>query len=167
MQEIGDLQINEDIAFQEKEWTAQRVGWAAMILIVLLAAAGLFGHGPISWTSAATDDGDLEVSFERFGRRGGSQAVTITAAASAATSSSWEIDVSRDYTGAVQINSVTPQPDSVETIQGALRYTFPQAEPGADLEVTLSITPDTLWGASGDIRLAGGEPVTVRQFFFP
>lgn len=167
MARIGDLELNEDISFQEREWTAERIGWGALLLVVLLALLGLFGNGPISWTSATSDSGDLEVSFERFGRRGGSQTLTVRAEASAASKGAWEIDISRDYLGAVRMDAMTPQPDSVSAVPGGSRYTFLQASDDADLEVELSLTPTTLWGASGDIGLADGDPVTVRHFFFP
>ena len=167
MERIGDLDINEDIAFQEREWTAERLGWVALFLVVTLALLGLFGNGPISWTSATTDDGSLEVSFERFGRRGGGETLTVRADASAASDGAWQVQIGRDYLGAVRVEAVTPEPDSVETIAGAVRYTFLQAEDGADLELELSLTPTTLWGASGEIGLAGADTVTVRHFFFP
>lgn len=167
MERIGDLEINEDISFQEREWTAERVGWGAIFLVILLALLGLFGNGPFSWTSSSSDDGDLDVSFERFGRRGGGQALTVRADASAASDGAWQIDISQDYLGAVRIDAITPQPDKVEVVPGGARYTFLQGDGGADLEVELSLTPTTLWGASGHVGLAGREPVTVRHFFFP
>lgn len=167
MDRIGDLEINQDMTFQEREWKVDRLGRALLVLLVVVSALGLFGHGPISWTDAAADDGSLEVSFERFGRRGGSQSVGITAPASAADDGSWQIELSNDYVGAVKIDAISPQPDSVEAVAGALRYTFTQAEPGADLELSLSLTPDTLWSASGTARVVGSAPVTIEHFFFP
>lgn len=167
MARIGDLELNEDISFQEREWTAERLGWAALFVLLALAVAGLFGNGPISWTSATSDSGALEVSFERFGRRGGAQTLTVRADASAASGGAWEIDISSDYLGAVRVDAITPGPDSVAAVPGGSRYTFLQAGEDADLEVELSLTPTTLWGASGDVALADGDPVTVRHFFFP
>lgn len=167
MERIGDLELNEDISFQEREWTAERIGWVALFVLLALAVLGLFGNGPISWTSATSDSGALEVSFERFGRRGGTQSVTLRAEASAASEGAWEIDISSDYLGAVRVDAMTPQPDSVAAVPGGSRYTFLQASDGADLEVEFSLTPTSLWGASGDIGLVEGDPVTVRHFFFP
>lgn len=167
MERVGDLEINEDMEFQEREWRWGRLGRALLVVIVLVSGVGLFGHGPISWTTAAADDGSLEVSFERFGRRGGSQKLGLTAPASAAQSGQWQVDLSHDFVGSVSIDSITPQPDSVEAVAGGLRYTFTQADPTAALEASLSLTPDTLWSASGTVGLVGGDAVAVRQFFFP
>lgn len=167
MARIGDMELDEDISFQEREWTAERIGWVALFVLLALAVLGLFGNGPISWTSTTSEDGALEVSYERFGRRGGTQTLTIAAEASAASNGAWEIDLSREYLAAVRVDAMTPQPDSVAAVPAGLRYTFLQATAGADLDVELSITPTALWGASGPLALAEGERVTVRQFFFP
>jgi hypothetical protein len=167
VERVGDLEIDEDVAFQAREWKVERIAWVGLGLVILLALAGLFGHGPISWTSASTDDGSLEVAFERFGRRGGSQDLVITAAASAADGGQWEIDMSLAYSETMDIDSITPQPESVEAVDGAVRYTFIQPEPGVDLEATFSVTPDGMWNTSGDIGFADGPSVRVSHFLFP
>lgn len=167
MERSRDLEVNEDLEFQRREWRAERIGWALLFLLILVAAVGLFGHGPLSWTSATSRDGTLEVSFERFGRNGGTQSLVVRAGASSAADREWQLDVGDDYVGAVKFTSISPQPDATDRIPGGIRYTFSQAEPAADLEVTFELTPDSLWSVSGELRLAGHEPVTVQQFFFP
>jgi len=132
-----------------------------------MAMLGLFGNGPLSWTSASTDDGSLEVSYERFGRRAGSQEVTITAAATAADGGTWQVELSQGFVDSVRISSITPQPDSVEAAPGGIRYTFSQADQNADLEAGFAVTPQVLWKQEAEISLAGGEPVTVSYFLFP
>lgn len=167
MKRVGDLEINEDLHFQRTEWTVERFGWAAIILVVVLAALGLFGHGPISWTTASADDGSIDVSYERFGRRGGSFELVVDSPATVATNGVWELDVSRTYFAAFTVESVTPQPDSVEAVDDAIRYTFLQGSPDAALEATFALLPKSLWRRSGDISLVGGEPVHLSHFFFP
>lgn len=167
MDRAGDLQIEQDLAFQEREWRFERFGWAALFALVTAGALGLFGHGPISWTSVSTDDGALEVRFERFGRNGGNQELVLDVAASAAEAGTWEINISRDYLGVLEVNSITPEPDAVESLGDELRYTFAQADPGADLRVSFDVTPDGLWRQSGRIGIAGGSSVRVTHFFVP
>lgn len=167
MKRVGDLEIDEDPAFQEREWKVERIGWAVLGVVILLAVSGLFGHGPISWTSASTDDGSLEVAFERFGRRGGSQDLVITAAASAADGGQWQIDISLGYSQDIDIDSITPEPESAEAVEGAIRYTFVQADPGVDLDVTFSVTPDGMWNTTGEVSFPAGPSVRIRQFWFP
>lgn len=167
MAEVQDLELDEDMEFQEREWRVERFGWFGLLLVVVLAMLGLFGNGPISWTSASTDDGSLEVSFERFGRRGGSQDLGVTVDATAAEGSTWEIELSQGFVDSMRIDSIIPEPDSVEAVPGGVRYTFAQADPTAELEARFSVTPRQLWGQGGEIGLTGGEPVTISYFLFP
>lgn len=167
MKRVGDLEINQDVTHQEREWKAERIGWLLLAVVVLVAAAGVFGHGPVSWTSRSTADGSLAVSFERFGRRGGTQQLVVRADASAAVDGVWRLEISTDYIHDVTVDTLSPEPDSVESAPGSVRYTFVQAEPGAPLEAVFSLTPDALWGHHGEISLVGGDTVRVDSFFFP
>src|SRR5262245_38055738 len=67
------LQIDEEPAFQERMWLMERIGWWGIAAIPLAAAAGLFGHGPVSRaTLEVTDDTQpahpMALEYERFGR---------------------------------------------------------------------------------------------------
>ncbi len=42
---VGDLQINQDLDYQRREWTIQRVGWVVIGLIVCAAAPWASGPG--------------------------------------------------------------------------------------------------------------------------
>ncbi|HPO58399.1 MAG TPA: hypothetical protein PLV53_06100 [Anaerolineaceae bacterium] len=45
---FSGLQVDQDMPFQEKEWTAERAGWIIGLLLLLAGLAGLFGGGPLS-----------------------------------------------------------------------------------------------------------------------
>lgn len=164
---FGDLEIADDIEFQRREWTFERLTWAAILVLVLAAALGLFGHGPVSWTSSSSSDGALEVSYERFGRRGGSQTLVVTADAAAADDGQWVIEIGGDHIESLGVTDIVPEPESSDVTPDGVRYTFVQAEPDADLEATFSVTPDALWSIDGWLRLSNGSTVTIRQFFYP
>jgi len=51
------LQIQEEMPLQERTWRFQRVGWAAMGLLLLSDLAGLFANGPLSWGKAQDPQG--------------------------------------------------------------------------------------------------------------
>ncbi|HEV2128712.1 MAG TPA: hypothetical protein VGR22_08850, partial [Thermomicrobiales bacterium] len=81
---IGDLEVDEDIEFQEREWKVQRVGWALMLVVIVLALVGLFGTGPLSAVEREADDGTLVLEYQRFVRHGGRTTFSIAAAGSQA-----------------------------------------------------------------------------------
>ncbi|MEN5223510.1 MULTISPECIES: hypothetical protein [Pseudomonas] len=39
--------VEEDMRMQQRVWRFERVGWYALVLVVLLGLAGLFGNGPL------------------------------------------------------------------------------------------------------------------------
>jgi hypothetical protein len=46
VQRHGDLEIQEDLPFQRREWLVERVAWGVMALLIVAALLGLFGTGP-------------------------------------------------------------------------------------------------------------------------
>lgn len=42
---IGDLEISQDLEFQKRSWTIQRVGWVVIALLILAGLLGVFGKG--------------------------------------------------------------------------------------------------------------------------
>jgi len=69
--------VVEHMRWQILEWKIQRIGYACLFTIVLLGACGLFSKGVLSDTGKATDDGSLQVEYERFGRLDSDMAMTI------------------------------------------------------------------------------------------
>lgn len=39
--------VEDDMRMQQRVWRFERVGWYALVLVVLLGLAGLFGNGPL------------------------------------------------------------------------------------------------------------------------
>lgn len=62
----GVLFENHD-TFHRRDWLVQRLARAIFVLIILAAAAGLFGGGPLSRTSTA--DAGTQLDYDRFIRQ--------------------------------------------------------------------------------------------------
>ncbi len=167
LRRVGDLEIDQDLEFQQREWRAERAGWSALVFVIVLAGAGVFGHGPVSWSTTSAPDGTLSLDYEEFGRRGGTQDLVIRVAASEAQSGKWAVDVDGKYAAGLVVQAVNPEPDSVESTDQSVRYTFSQQRSSASLEATFSMRPATLWSTTGRVSVPGGSSVVFRQFFFP
>jgi hypothetical protein len=160
------LQIDENLDFQRREWRWQRVGWVALALFVIAAAAGVFGGGPLSQASAGAPDGALHVEYERFVRRGAAQQVRIRARAAGATAAQpLALDVSRAYYEDMRIQRVQPEPESVDIGPAHVTLRFKRAGEG-DLTILIDAEPRRAGRFSADIRSAGGGAVTFRQFSY-
>jgi hypothetical protein len=62
---IGDLEIQQDLNYQRREWRIQRLGWVVMRLVILAALLGLLGNGPLSKASVTATDGSLRLDYHR------------------------------------------------------------------------------------------------------
>ena len=161
----SDLDLQENVGIERRGWRVQRAAWLAMLVVVLAALGGLFGNGPLSWSTRTSTDGDLRVTYDRFARLGGNAELGIDLGTSSDESSNVAIEIERSYLEAVVVQSVTPQPDSVESAGEFLRYVF-RADSGSPLRVVFEVEPDSAWSASGRVR-AGGDDVELDMFVYP
>jgi len=123
------LDVNEDRAFQEKWWTAERLAWGVFVLIIVLALAGLTGSG--GWLADATASGTAgDVDYPRFSRWQADDTVSISFAAS--PSASRTVLLSDAFTSLFQIVDIEPRPTaSSATGDGkALEFTVVPGAPG-------------------------------------
>ena len=70
--------VEEDMRMQQRVWRFERVGWYALVLVVLLGLAGLFGNGPLSDAQVMSDDGRVHVEYQRLSRSGTTDNLRIT-----------------------------------------------------------------------------------------
>jgi len=61
-------EIDDKAGVQRRIWAVSGVGRWIMAGLLVLAAGGLFGHGPLSRAEAEVPDGSLRASYHRFQR---------------------------------------------------------------------------------------------------
>lgn len=120
------LQVTEDRSWQEKFWTAQRVGWALMALFILAAIAGLTGMGgPLA--SARAELGGGTIDYPRITRWQADDQLEVRLAPSAP--SRVDLTLSPQFVQLFSINSIQPEPSEVQATAAGHRFTF-ETEPG-------------------------------------
>lgn len=151
--------------FERYLWAA-RIGRIVMAAIVVLAVAGVFSVGPASWTVIREPSG-LELRYDRLVRRGGPTELSLTIPAGTVEGSDQAaLWISSTYLDLVRVDGITPQPDKVVAEPDGSVFTFATA--GVDeVWATFAGTPDAMGVQHGAVGLAGGEPLSFRQFFYP
>jgi hypothetical protein len=162
----GSLEIAEDLSFQEKEWTVERVGWILMAGVVMLALVGLFGEGPVSSAIQSSQEG-FQISYERFDRQMKSSQISLQLPAEAVQEGQIKFWIDRQYLEGVQIEDISPQPESVEVSGKRLVYTVQVTGPGQPVTVKLDVRLQKSGLVEGQAGLEGGDPVSFSQFVFP
>lgn len=161
------LEVEEDIAFERKEWKVERVAWVVMLLVVLAAAGGLFGNGLFSRTTKSTPDGQLEIAYQRFARSGGRTTIEVTVTPAVAQEGEVTVLLSRNYLSRFQIRQVTPEPDSTESVGESLAFTFQVGDDSAPHEVEFNLEPEAVGRSRGTVAVAKRPPLPFSQFVYP
>jgi len=160
------LDVEEDMAFQRRNWRAERIGWAAMAAIVIAAALGLFASGPLSWATAQTSDGSLVVEYDRFMRKTSPVTVKVKVAASAATAEGLTFDIDEGFADAFRITEIRPQPaQSIATADG-MRFRFATA-PNAPATIYFHLSPEKIGVLRAGVGLGGRERLALTTVIYP
>ena len=163
---VGDLQINEDIKFQERTWVIQRAGWMIFALINILAILGLFGDGVLSDAQAGQEGEALWLEYPRFERFENEFRITVHANPGAATQDEIKIQLNQNYLANVQVTSIAPTPDSQIKQEDWITYVF-RRNGNAPFTAYFYITPLEAGSLSGTFQLESENPVTFSQFIYP
>ncbi len=167
LQRVGDLELPQDMAFQEREWIAQRIGWTAMLVISIVALTGLLGAGPLSQATAGDDRRSFQVTFPRFAHVETPAELTIQLQAGAATSNEARIWLSRAYLQDNEVRQIVPPPHHVEAGADRLTFVFQLSDPAQESAFTFFIEPQQIGANAGEAGIDGGATVRFRQFVYP
>ena len=110
IQRIKDLEIAEDLDYQNRSWIVQRVGWVVMGLLALAGLLGVFGPGLVGGAKAGKPSDHLWIEYERFERFQSPGQLRVHLEPGSEKAGQVRIHLSRDYLEQVQLQQVTPQP---------------------------------------------------------
>jgi hypothetical protein len=156
----GDLPIDDDPQFHRIGWTVQRIGWVALAAFLGAALLGVFGHGPVSRTTAR--DGDLAVEYQRFARREAPSEVRIEVPAD--PDGRARISLDEHFTDAMRIATIVPEPIASTTGE-RVGFEFLVA-PGELAHVIVRFEPERVGSTSTELR-GGDRSVRIAQLVWP
>lgn len=164
---IGDLDIHQDLPFQHRSWTAQRIGWVVMALLVLAALLGIFGEGPLSRTVERDPTAPFWIEFERFARYQTTFPLRVHFKGEAARNGAFSMWISREYLNHVRIKTITPEPAETRLSSDGLTYIFPLHEPGADGDIALYAEAQKIGLVSGRLGMTADHSIPFEQLVYP
>ncbi len=162
--------MGEDIAYQYREWTAQRIGWLVMALLVLAALLGLLGLGsmePLASAYHEAHDGSIGVEYMRLERHHAPARLVVEVAPKAALDGEVRLWLDADCLASLGLQSIVPEPDSVELGAERITYVFPVSEENGPMEITFQYEHDGFWRQDVQLGLVDGAFLEFSQFIFP
>jgi hypothetical protein len=170
--ERKELEVEQDLDFQRRDWAFERAGWLFMLLVVLAAALGTFGGGPLSGRTAVTPDSSTRVEYQRFERQGAPSSLTIHARRLTANDSSVVVWLANEFVAGVRITEIVPQPTKESSSRERTYYEVALATEADAAEVTVHFTPERAGVRRLDIGSGGagggaGQALRLSQFVYP
>jgi hypothetical protein len=170
MKRVSDLEINENMTYQRRDWVAQRVGWVVMAAIVIAGFLGLFGGaGLMSSATAGSQEAPIAVEeYHRFVRYGEPTTLRVHLDAQAGTGGEVRMWLNRKYLESIQLQSVTPQPDREVAGPERVIYVFDVAtDPEEPTAITFNFQPDKIGPLKAEVGIEGGMSLSFGQFVYP
>ena len=162
---MAGLEVNEHLAFQEHQWRWERIGWGIFAIILIGALLGLFGNGPLSASTASTDDDTLTVAWERIVRRQGLAELQLTIDPGAIQQG--EVTIWLDPTTASQVQRVNPEPAEVVVSSDRLSWTFAADPAAGPVTIMLELTPTEMGWQTVSLGIEQGAALDIRQIVLP
>ncbi len=154
------------MAFQRRNWMVERIGWAAMALILAAAALGVFAVGPLSWTTVKDPEEILSVEYERMQRQSAPATVKVKVAPQGVTADGIVLDIDEEFASAFKITEIWPQPVQSTAIPGGMRLRF-DAAPGAPATIHFHVSPEEIGFIQPRLGLSGRDRIALPTFTYP
>lgn len=162
----GDLAINEDFGYQQKEWVVQRIAWCGFALILLAALLGLFGHGAFSRRRISSADGSMVLDYQRFLQRHSPDSITLRMRhlGQGETLAVW---IANSYLTNINLEVIVPNPNSTRAEEGRSTFIFSVPKTNTGILIKFNLEPEAPGRLIGLIGVESGPELSFRQFVYP
>jgi hypothetical protein len=160
----AELDIDQDMLFQRKQWVVQRIAWLIFALIVLAGLSGLLGTGPLA--NARAGDADVQIEYESILHRASPTELMIHPGDQITADGNIEVALTQAFLKNLEIHRIIPEPDSEELSGDEIIYSFKVGE-GGPSTITFQFEPLDAGSFQGHIRINNGDPISINQLVYP
>lgn len=153
-----------DPSFRRKEFLFERSGWAFMGAILLAAALGLFGNGPLSQSELETEK--FRMKYDRFLHFGDLTSLEIRIKPHSSDAGVVAIAFPNDYLHNFRIEKIIPDPESSAHGEQTL-FWFATTNTGDPITVQFRLEPQEIGSMDGTIYVNGEKGNAFHQFVYP
>lgn len=134
-----EVAVGEDLEFQRKWWTFEKLVWSFFGVILLLTLLGLFGRGWLAKTQKRSSDGNLTLKYDRIQRTGTPSDLTVIFGPRAIHNGQIRLYLSESVVNRLGAQRISPQPQTSALVDGGIDYTFPAS--GLPASIVISMQP--------------------------
>ena len=165
LRRIGDLEIDQDLDAQRREWRIEKLAWTCFALLILAGLSGLLGSGPLANAVAGEEGSELWVEYPRFARH--LAPVKMRVVAARAGKDEVRLWIDRDYAERLELERISPEPDSVESLADRDVYAFRPGSGAGPLVIELSFELTYVGFSNARLGTLDGPSVEFRQLVYP
>lgn len=164
---VSSLEAEESLKIQRISWKLERAGWILCAIVLVLAAVGVFGGGPVSRATAESADGAVSVKYNRFARNGAPERLEIELQSWAFSNDKAELWLSREFFSGVRLQEIVPRPEAVDLLPDRIVYHFRSPTGSGSLQVVFDYTPDSSGRRKITAGAGGGKVADFWQVVYP
>lgn len=142
----------------------RRIGFTCLLLIIIAALSGLFSSGYFSSSKLVADNPKLQVEYEKFGRL--MKDDTLKISLPSPPSGPLTLQLGKDFTASFQIETITPEPDSMRNVNHQLVMEY-ASTPNAETTVWLTVKPLRPGFFQTTLSANSGAEKVISQFVYP
>lgn len=135
----SEIAVGEDLEFQRKWWTFERLVWIFVAAVLLLTLLGAFGRGWLAKKQSRSSDGNLTLKYDRIQRTGTPSDMTVMLGSGAIRNGQIRLFVSQSVMAQLGSLRISPQPEHSLVGNGGVTYIFPAN--GSPATVVFSLEP--------------------------
>ena len=150
--------------FQRATWVTERIGWGLVVILMLLALAGLFSMGPLSSVEKSDESGALTARYQYFHRSGAKDVMELTLVPLDGSGAQLRFDSA--FLRAFTIERVQPEPREWRGEADGAALVFLPTE-GRSFTVQISLLPEGMGSVRGRISLDRQAQLPVSVFIYP
>lgn len=160
-----DIAVGEDLKFQRKWWTFERVIWSIFLVILICDLLGMFGRGWFAKAKASSTDGSVMIDYERIERASTPSIMTLHFGPAAVHDGRVEVTISESVVRELGAQRISPQPVISALGPTGLTYVWYTTATPATAEIALQ--PSRPGSYQFAIQRPGSQPLVRKVFVFP
>lgn len=153
-----DLQMDENLEQHKKGWMIQKIGWGILYVGLILAVAGIFGTGPLSYQTQSQNGNSVQ--YERFLRYEAEADMTFKLKD---VQDSITLEIPQQYLQYIDVQSITPLPDRNSTVNGVTTYFF---HAGGTADIHCKLMAKKSGRVTATIKV-NATPFTIAHQIYP
>ncbi|WP_145339751.1 hypothetical protein [Pantoea sp. PSNIH1] len=157
--------VKEDMVWQLREARIQNAGKYILCLIVILGACGLFSKGFLSNGHVESQDGSLEVRYERFGRMQSNMNMSIHIPAR--HGERFTVTIGNGAPDKLEIQTLQPQPIEAVARANDLQLTYLTRDAQAGHTIWIGMQPQAMGSIPMSISVQDGLPALFSLWIYP